>query len=59
MTTKLYIDGKRTTKKALREQLGKERIEKILTEAKELFFKDPLIQNQYFIGGRMLTIEFS
>lgn len=59
MTTKLYMDGKRITKKALKEQLGKEQTEKILTEAKEPFFEDPLIQNQYFVGSGMPTIKLS
>lgn len=58
MTTKFYLNGKKTTRKAVKEQLGEERFGRILKEAEETFMEDPLIQNDFFIGSGMLTIEF-
>ena len=59
MTTKFYLDGKKTTRKAVKELVGEERLKRMLTEAKEVFMEDPLIQNDYFLGRQMLTIEFA
>ena len=42
MKTKFYLDGKKTTKKALIEKIGKERLDLMVGEAKEGFFTDPL-----------------
>ena len=59
MKTKFYLDGKKTTRKAIKELVGEERLKKMVTEAKETFFKDPLIQNSWFLGtDGMLTIAF-
>ncbi len=60
MKTIFYLNGKRTTRKAVKELIGEERLKNMLKEAKETFFEDPLIQNSFFIGGnRILTIEFA
>ena len=59
MTTKFYLDGKKTTKKAVKELIGEARLKRILEEAKETFLEDPMIQNDFFIGSGMLTIEFA
>ena len=59
MKTKFYIDGKKTTRKAVKELVGEERLARMLKEAKEAFFGDPLEQNDFFIGSGMLTIEFA
>ena len=59
MKTTFYLDGKKTTKKAVKELIGEERLKRILEEAKETFFEDPLVQNDFFIGNGMLTIEFA
>mgnify|MGYP007070268209 CR=1 FL=1 len=59
MTTKFYLDGKKTTRKAVKELVGEERLKRMLTEAKEVFMEDPLIQNDFFLGRQMLTIEFA
>ncbi len=59
MTTKFYLDGKKTTRKAVKEMIGEERLKRILEEAKETYLEDPLIQNDFFIGSGMLTIAFS
>ena len=59
MTTKLYLDGKKTTRKAVKELIGEERLKKMLKQARETFIEDPGTQNSWYIGGnRMLTIEF-
>ena len=58
MKTKFYLNGKKTTRKASQEQLGADRLTKILKEAKEIFLADPLTQNDFFIGNGMLTIAF-
>ncbi len=58
MKTKFYLNGKKTTRKAIKEMLDEERLTRILKEAKETFREDPLIQNDFFIGNGILTIEF-
>lgn len=59
MRTKLYLDGKKITKKVLQERIGEERLKKLVQEAKETFLEDPLIQNDFYLGREgMLTIEF-
>ena len=59
MKTKFYLDGKKTTRKAVKELVGEERLKEMLAEAKETFLEDPLTQNDFFIGNGMLTIEFA
>lgn len=58
MKTKFYLNGKKTTRKAIQERLGAGRLARMLKEAKETFMDDPLIQNDFFIGNGMLTISF-
>lgn len=58
MKTKLYLDGKKITKKAATELLGKERLNRMIQESKETFFEEPQIANDYFIGSGMFSIEF-
>ena len=58
MKTKFYHNGKKTTLKAIQEQLGADRLAQMLKEAKETFLADPLTQNDFFIGNGMLTIAF-
>ncbi len=60
MRTKFYLDGKKTTKKALVGEIGKERLDRMVEEAKEGFFADPLEQQSFCLGSAgMLTIEFA
>lgn len=59
MTTKFYLDGKKITRKAVKELIGEERLKRILEEAKETFLEDPLVQNDFLIGSGMLTVEFA
>ena len=58
MKTKFYLDGKKTTRKAVKELIGEERLKELLKEAKEYFMEDPYIQNSFFLGRQVLTIEF-
>ncbi|MCI8525610.1 MAG: hypothetical protein HFF17_06735 [Oscillospiraceae bacterium] len=58
MKTKFYLNGKKITRKAIKEQLGADRLARMLKEAKETFLADPLTQNDFFIGNGMLTIVF-
>lgn len=58
MKTTFYLDGKKATRKAVKELLGEERLKRILEEAKKTYLEDPLVQNDFFIGSGMLTIEF-
>lgn len=59
MRTNFYLDGKKTTKKALTEKIGKDRLDRLTKEAKEGFLQDPLEQQSFFLGSTgMLTIEF-
>lgn len=59
MKTKFYINGKKTTRKAVKESIGVEQLEKMVKDAKETYREDPLIQNDFFLGSKgMLTIEF-
>ena len=60
MKTTFYLNGKKTSRKALTEKIGAERLERYIEEAKEAFFADPLTQNSFWIGGKdTLTIEFN
>jgi len=59
MKTRFYLDGKKTTRKAVKELVGEDRLRRMTEEAKETFFEDPLVQNDFFLGrDGMLTIEF-
>lgn len=58
MKTKFYLNGKKTTRKAIKEQVGEERLGRMLKDAKETFTEDPLVQNDFFIGSGTLTITF-
>ena len=60
MKTTFYLNGKKTSRKALTEKTGAERLKRYIEEAKEAFFEDPLTQNSFWLGGKnMLTIEFN
>ena len=60
MKTTFYLNGKKTSRKALTEKIGAERLKRYIEEAKETFFADPLTQNSFWIGGKdTLTIEFN
>ncbi len=60
MKTTYYLEGKKTTKKALTERLGADRLKRMTEEAKEGFRCDPLEEQSFFLGSDgLLTIEFA
>ena len=60
MKTTFYLNGKKTSRKALTEMLGANRLKRYIEEAKETFLEDPLTQNSFWLGGKdTLTIEFN
>ena len=59
MKTTFYLDGKKTTRKQITELIGKERLDRYIKDAVETFREDPYIENSFWIGRGMLTIEFS
>ena len=59
MKTTFYLNGKKTSRKALTGLLGENRIRRYIEEAKEAFFETPLTENSFWIGSGMLTIEFN
>lgn len=59
MKMKFYLNSKKTTRKALKEAIGEERLKNLIEQAKETCREDPLIQNDFYLGrDGMLTIEF-
>ena len=60
MKTIYYLNDKKTTRKALKEQLGEDRLKRMTAKAEEGFRADPLEQQSFFLGSRgILTIEFA
>lgn len=59
MKTKFYLNGKKITKKAAIELLSKEKFERFISEAKETFFEDPYIANEWMTRKGIFSIEFS
>lgn len=59
MKTTYFINGKRISKKELTVKIGTERVKHYTEDAKEQFFEDPWVQNDYMISAReILTVEF-
>jgi hypothetical protein len=59
MKTVFYIDGRKTTRKAVKEMVGEERLKRMLAEAREDFLEDPGIETDYHLGCYgMLSIRF-
>ena len=58
MKTRFYIGGKKVTKKAAAEAVGKESLEKKIKIAKQNFREDPYIQSSFCLGRECLTICF-
>lgn len=44
MKTTLYLNDKKTTRKAIIEKIGKEELDRFIKESKEEFFEDPNTQ---------------
>ena len=58
MKTIFYLNGIKTTRKTVKENVGEERLKQMLTDAKETFFADSDTELSYMVQGGMLTIEF-
>ena len=58
MKTTFYLDGKKTTRKAISEIIGAERLDRYIGEAKAAFREDPLTENDWYIGRGIMTIRF-
>ena len=58
MKTKLYLNNKKVSKKAMTDKFGKEAIDKKIKEAKETFMIEPNIENSWWMGSGILTIDF-
>ncbi len=59
MRTVFYLNGKKITRKALNELLGKSVVRELVLRAKENYFIDPLIQNSFYMGSYgMITVCF-
>jgi hypothetical protein len=58
MKTTLYLNGKKVTKKHMVECLGKERVDAYIKSAEQQYRQDPFVQNDFMIGGGVLTIQF-
>lgn len=59
MRATLYLNGKKTTRKAIIEKIGKESLDKFIRDSKEAFLDDPYEQQSWWIGCGMLSVEFS
>ena len=59
MRTNFYLNGKKITRKAVKELVGEERLKEMLAEAKETFLEAPLTQHDFFLGNGLLPIEFA
>ena len=59
MKTSFYLNGKKISKKQVIEKVGEERLKRMLKQAKEEFKNDPYVDNSWFVGNGMLSIEFN
>ena len=59
MKTTFYLNDKKTSRKALTDLLGADRLKKYIADAWDTFQEDPFIENSFWIGIGMLTIRFN
>ena len=60
MKTKLFIGGKKVSKKVAESRIGEERLKRCISKAKEDFMEDPNLCLEYMISGaERLQIEFA
>ena len=59
MKTIFYLNGRKITRKTVKENVGEERLKRMLSDAKEAFFDDSNAELSYMVQGGMLTIEFT
>lgn len=58
MRTYFYLNGKKISKAKLIGILGKDTVDRFLAMAKQDFYSDPFIQNDFCTSYGMVTIEF-
>ena len=58
MRTLLYLNGRKTTRKALLERIPESTLERLINAAKTQFRDDPLVENDFMVPGGILTIRF-
>ena len=58
MKTILYLNGKRTTHKRIKELIGWERLDRYIRQSEREYFEDLLAVNDYFVPGGILLIRF-
>lgn len=58
MVHRYKIDGKTVSRKTVVEKIGEARLKNLEREADVQFRADPLVQNDFFVGPFMLSIEF-
>lgn len=58
MRTNYYINGKKVSRKAAEYAAGKDRLDRLVDDAKEAFMEDPCLQLDYMVNGGILTISF-
>ena len=58
MKTLLYLNGKKTTRKALLERISEATLDRLIDAAKNQYWEDPLVENDFMVPGGILTIKF-
>ena len=58
MKTLLYLDGKKTTRKAMLERIPESTLDRLIKAAENQFWDDPLVENDFMVPGGTLTIKF-
>lgn len=58
LAKRYLLNGKKVSRKAVVEKVGESRLQSMEREADVQFRSDPLVQNDFFCGPFMLTIEF-
>ena len=58
MKTILYLNGKRTTHKHIKELIGWERLDRYIRQSEREYFENPIAVNDYFVPGGILLICF-
>lgn len=57
MTVTIRMNGSKISKKAAAEQIGKERLEERIKEAKEGYFEDPFATASWMDGMEIVVTE--
>lgn len=58
LAKRYLLNGKKVTREAVAEKVGESRLQSMEREADVQFRSDPLVQNDFFCGPFILTIEF-